>query len=219
MANHEDDAGVYGRSLRSGLLYHVRPGKPRHPGRTPDRRPGRCVRIPMWGEMRSLESVQTRWRSFCMALRQNGFEKNGGHLHHLSGNKGWILSHVRHQRLQMKQGISGTRSHRALIFPSHSASESVPFLLLSGRWTPQDGPVISAPVKSEAFRFKKSSTRSFRAPLAQRRGILDAGFAQGVIIGIGRASQRRRAVFFFSRNSTSAAGIVLHGSVSRFWWK
>ena len=29
--DHEDDAGVYGRSLRSGLLYHVRTGKPRHP--------------------------------------------------------------------------------------------------------------------------------------------------------------------------------------------
>lgn len=83
--DHEDDAGVYGRSLRSGLLYHVRTGKPRHPGRTPVEDPARCVRIPMWGETRSLNLSNSVAIILYEALRQNGFEKMNteGHLHHL----------------------------------------------------------------------------------------------------------------------------------------
>ena len=83
--DHEDDAGVYGRSLRSGLLYHVRTGKPRHPGRLLIEDPERCVRIPMWGETRSLNLSNSVAIILYEALRQNGFEKLElrGQLHHL----------------------------------------------------------------------------------------------------------------------------------------
>lgn len=56
--------------------YHVRTGKPRHPGRElliED--PERCVRIPMWGEMRSLNLSNSVAIILYEALRQNGFEK------------------------------------------------------------------------------------------------------------------------------------------------
>ena len=47
--------------------------------------PERCVRIPMWGETRSLNLSNSVAIILYGALRQNGFEKmnTGGHLHHL----------------------------------------------------------------------------------------------------------------------------------------
>ena len=47
--------------------------------------PERCVRIPMWGEMRSLNLSNSVAIILYEALRQNGFEKMNteGHLHHL----------------------------------------------------------------------------------------------------------------------------------------
>ena len=47
--------------------------------------PERCVRIPMWGEMRSLNLSNSVAIILYEALRQNGFEKLElkGHLHHL----------------------------------------------------------------------------------------------------------------------------------------
>ena len=53
--------------------------------KTPDRDPERCVRIPMWGEMRSLNLSNSVAIILYEALRQNGFEKMNteGHLHHL----------------------------------------------------------------------------------------------------------------------------------------
>ena len=47
--------------------------------------PERCVRIPMWGETRSLNLSNSVAIILYEALRQNGFEKMNteGHLHHL----------------------------------------------------------------------------------------------------------------------------------------
>lgn len=48
--------------------------------------PENCVRIPMWGDIRSLNLANSVAVILYEALRQNGFEKMTleGHLHHLS---------------------------------------------------------------------------------------------------------------------------------------
>ena len=50
--------------------------------------PERCVRIPMWGEMRSLNLSNSVAIILYEALRQHGFEKMAltGQLHHLNWN-------------------------------------------------------------------------------------------------------------------------------------